>query len=684
MAVDKTQIRTVNSQWFLLDTSGNAVEITETVNIGREADNQLVLTEGAVSRYHATIALVAGTPILTDNDSSNGTFVNTARIQKCELKVGDKLRFDVLEFEVADRALPAAPQNDASAKTMVYSAAAPSTDEQSDKTEVLTSADTQKTEVWQAANVADGGTLIMSGSDMPKVQRAHISNATELLGIDDPVAGRNFSLNKDQLSVGRSPLNDIIIKTNSVSSHHAHFERGTNGWQLSDDGSSNGTFVNGHKIESTELKSGDRIKFGDIQLDFDPAGAAAPKAAATAYADSPAKGHGVLFVGLGAGILIVLVAIAWLLMQQDEPQIASSAGQPLNAQLHELWTVSLPKDRIFMGPVVANVRGDALAELIFSDDRGNVTVFDSRTGAELNRIEGIGNAFAVEPIAITLPGQNTASLLVVSIDSKVTMLNGLGQIIWSTELGSQANGVFAQPTLVETPQGTLITVPTMGRGVVALHAEHGNIAWDSSSLATGEILTQPVANNMGQLLFISKDGTTSAIDTQPTTPQLRWQTRLPSGELPLSIQVHNSGVLTATSQGTLSLLNQHNGEMIWQKQLDQLLFSVPYISKDQVFAVDHQGRIHILDLTDGTSLKLIELAAPVQANMAFWQDQLLIADGHGKLHQISIDGRQTLKQRAIKADEFVQAPWIGDLEHDGEVDVITVALNGTLTRYIVQ
>jgi pSer/pThr/pTyr-binding forkhead associated (FHA) protein/outer membrane protein assembly factor BamB len=683
MAVDKTQIRTVNSQWFLLDSRGNSIELTQSFTVGREADNHLVLTEGAVSRYHATITIVAGTPILSDNDSSNGSFVNGVRTQKSELKAGDKLRFDVVELELSNHPLAttATPDN-ASAKTMVYSA----TDKQSDKTEILTNADTQKTEVWQAANVADGGTLIMSGSDMPKVQRASSHNSSELQGIDDPVAGRNFSLNKDKLTVGRSPLNDIIIKTNCVSSHHAHFERSATGWQLSDDGSSNGTFVNGHQIEEAQLKSGDRIKFGDVQLDFDPAGASAPATSSIdSHNESLAKGHhGALFAGLGAGILVVLVAIAWLLMQKSDPQTAIAAKPLPSTQLSELWTVSLANDRIFMGPVVANVRDDSLAELIFSDDRGNVTVFDSRTGLELNRISGIGSAFAVAPIAIDSPNQSAASLLVVSIDSKVTRLNGLGQILWSTDLGPRAKGVFAQPTVVETAQGKLITVPTMGRGIVALHADHGRILWDSSDLAAGEVLTQPVSNNMGQLLFISRDGNINAIDTQPTYPQLRWQTRLPAGELPLSIQTHSSGVLTATNQGTLSFLNQHNGEIIWQTQLEQLLFSAPKISKDRIFAVDHQGGIHIINVADGTTVQQLSVAAPVQANITLWQDQLLIADGHGKLHQISHDGQLLMKQRAVKADEFVQAPWVGDLELDGEIDIISIALNGTLTRYIAQ
>ena len=75
-------------------------------------------------------------------------------------------------------------------------------------------------------------------------------------------------------------------------------------------------------------------------------------------------------------------------------------------------------------------------------------------------------------------------------------------------------------------------------------------------------------------------------------------------------------------------------------------------------------------------------AAPVQADIAAWGEQMLIADGHGKLHKISNQGLPLLKQRAAGADEFVQSPWVGDLDNDGEIDLIVTALNGTMTRYV--
>ena len=62
--------------------------------IGRKAGNDLVLDwDGAVSRHHAELELVAGCWFVTDLDSANGTWVNGKRIEtKKALRVNDELR----------------------------------------------------------------------------------------------------------------------------------------------------------------------------------------------------------------------------------------------------------------------------------------------------------------------------------------------------------------------------------------------------------------------------------------------------------------------------------------------------------------------------------------------------------------------------------------------------------------
>ena len=74
----------------------------------------------------------------------------------------------------------------------------------------------------------------------------------------------------NRLTVGRTHDNALIIENSSVSSVHAAFTSSAQGTvYLSDLGSSNGTFVNGVQIvmgEKTIVKSGDRLKLGEIEI----------------------------------------------------------------------------------------------------------------------------------------------------------------------------------------------------------------------------------------------------------------------------------------------------------------------------------------------------------------------------------------------------------------------------------
>ncbi|GBC84449.1 Transcriptional regulatory protein GlrR [bacterium HR11] len=53
----------------------------QTYRIGRAHDNQIVVPDPTVSRYHATVQALADRVVLRDLDSKNGTFVNGRRIQ---------------------------------------------------------------------------------------------------------------------------------------------------------------------------------------------------------------------------------------------------------------------------------------------------------------------------------------------------------------------------------------------------------------------------------------------------------------------------------------------------------------------------------------------------------------------------------------------------------------------------
>jgi ABC-type multidrug transport system ATPase subunit len=68
---------------------------------------------------------------------------------------------------------------------------------------------------------------------------------------------------KNQLTLGRDPSNDVVLDTPAISRYHAQVERVGQRYRVRDLRSSNGTFVNGRRIEGEEwLQPDDAIRIG--------------------------------------------------------------------------------------------------------------------------------------------------------------------------------------------------------------------------------------------------------------------------------------------------------------------------------------------------------------------------------------------------------------------------------------
>ncbi len=79
-----------------------------------------------------------------------------------------------------------------------------------------------------------------------------------------------YSLKKEKLSIGRSEDNDIALPDPFSSGHHALITPTDGGFAIRDNGSKNGTFLNGKKIQGeVELKKGDEILVGSTRIVYD-------------------------------------------------------------------------------------------------------------------------------------------------------------------------------------------------------------------------------------------------------------------------------------------------------------------------------------------------------------------------------------------------------------------------------
>jgi pSer/pThr/pTyr-binding forkhead associated (FHA) protein len=75
-------------------------------------------------------------------------------------------------------------------------------------------------------------------------------------------------LERDRLTIGRSPDSDIFLDDVTVSRRHAVLAREGAGFSIEDLGSLNGTFVNRRRVDAQRLEDGDEVQVGKYRLTF--------------------------------------------------------------------------------------------------------------------------------------------------------------------------------------------------------------------------------------------------------------------------------------------------------------------------------------------------------------------------------------------------------------------------------
>src|SRR3954470_23512757 len=184
------------------------------LHIGRDPVCQVVLPTTSVSRQHALIAPALYGYIITDR-STNGVLVNGTKVRGSQqLGQGDVIRVGEHEFR--------------------FEIVAP-----------LTQSETSE---------ADRRAL-----------------ATMEVLSDGPLKGARFPVERPVVHIGRSAENDVRLADDSVSGAHATLLRRGSVWHLIDLASTNGTFVDGHRIDGEAVIQGTaEVRFGGIKVTFRP------------------------------------------------------------------------------------------------------------------------------------------------------------------------------------------------------------------------------------------------------------------------------------------------------------------------------------------------------------------------------------------------------------------------------
>jgi hypothetical protein len=94
------------------------------------------------------------------------------------------------------------------------------------------------------------------------------SGAALLLVRSGPTAGARYLLDTDVTTVGRHPEADIFFDDVTVSRRHAEITRQGAAFELVDQRSLNGTYVNGERVDRAALTNGSELRIGKFRLNF--------------------------------------------------------------------------------------------------------------------------------------------------------------------------------------------------------------------------------------------------------------------------------------------------------------------------------------------------------------------------------------------------------------------------------
>ena len=111
-----------------------------------------------------------------------------------------------------------------------------------------------------AGGAASAGTSRRPDRDLPQPLR--------LLPIEPGVP--YLSLRSSPVTVGRADDNDLVLADPEVSRHHARLEPDGQSWRAIDLGSTNGTWVNGVRLNTATIAAGDEVAFGALRYTVAP------------------------------------------------------------------------------------------------------------------------------------------------------------------------------------------------------------------------------------------------------------------------------------------------------------------------------------------------------------------------------------------------------------------------------
>jgi pSer/pThr/pTyr-binding forkhead associated (FHA) protein len=212
--------------------------LSDSVSIGRHEDNTIVIDNLAVSGYHARIDMAGSEYILTDLQSTNGTFVNDEKVVSHKLAHGDNVAIGkhVLLFVATEQA-KAAGQKPSLNKTMVL--------------------DTMKQKE------------LLAKQETPPASTPVTPEKVGIVSFIDGSGLGEIELTKKLTKIGKADTSEIKLSGLLMGATAATISRRPSGYVISFAGGMTKLRVNGRAVkESVPLHDFDTIELGNYRFQF--------------------------------------------------------------------------------------------------------------------------------------------------------------------------------------------------------------------------------------------------------------------------------------------------------------------------------------------------------------------------------------------------------------------------------
>ncbi|MFQ3549223.1 MAG: FHA domain-containing protein [Armatimonadota bacterium] len=233
-----------------------------------------VFTDPDISERHAKIITIGKRYYLEDLGSHWGTLLNGQKITKREpLKDGDVFIIGKTRFMFRDKATASKPG--AAVDLNKYAVNIPNSQNicqfcgQTKNAKGECACSFSSTSQMPAYQTQPQPTEQIQTSVKTNLGGVP-SRLPKIIGVSGPYINQVFEITSPDTSIGRGENNSICLSQDTkISRSHLKIVKLANGYTIIDNNSTNGTFVNGVKINQAILNSGDQIRLGDTTFIFE-------------------------------------------------------------------------------------------------------------------------------------------------------------------------------------------------------------------------------------------------------------------------------------------------------------------------------------------------------------------------------------------------------------------------------